>query len=408
MPAGASLGALREPQFRLFFGAQAFSVLGDGMVPVALAFAVLDLTGSASDLGIVLAARLLPLVGFLLVGGVVADRLSRRGVMVVSDLARFGSQGLMAALLIAGEAEIWQLAALQAINGTATAFFNPASTGLLPATVSPARLQEANVLRGLSLAGGEIAGPAVAGILVATAGAGWALAVDATTFVFSAALLAALRPAASARARHAGHSFLADLRDGWGEFRRRTWVWVTVVTAAFGNALNAAFVVLGPVVADRELGGPAAWAAIVTCVGIGSLLGGVLVLRLRPPRPLLAGLVAVGLSPLPMLLLGVMAPVAVIAAAGLLGGIGILMFNALWETTLQQHVPSESLSRVSAYDWFGSLAFQPLGLLIVGPVAAGLGVETTLLLAGALQLATVAAALSVRSVRHVTARPATG
>ncbi len=406
MPAGASLGALREPQFRRFFGAQAFSVLGDGMVPVALAFAVLDLTGSASDLGLVLAARLLPLVSLLLVGGVVADRLSRRSVMVASDLARFGSQGLMAALLIAGHAEIWQLAALQAVNGAATAFFNPASTGLLPATVSPARLQEANVLRGLSLAGGEIAGPVLAGILVATVGAGWALAVDATTFLISAALLGALRPRAAARGHAA--SFLADLRHGWGEFSRRTWVWVIVVTAALGNALNAAFVVLGPLVADRELGGPAAWAAIVSCVGIGSLLGGVLVLRLRPPRPLLAGLLAVGLSPLPMLLLGVMAPVVVIAAAGLLGGIGILMFNALWETTLQQHVPAESLSRVSAYDWFGSLAFQPLGLLIVGPVAAGVGVETTLLLAGVLQLGTVAAALAVPSVRQVAAQPATG
>lgn len=209
MKPGLSLAVLGERQFRLLFVGQSVSLLGDGIVGVALAFAVLGLTGSPSDLGFVLAARAASTVVFVLVGGVIADRLSRRAVMVTADLARVASQGLTAALLLADRAEVWQLAALQVVSEAATAAFYP---GLAPATVSPARLQQANALRGLAGSAGEIAGPAIAGALVATVGAGWALAADAATFAFSALALALLRVAPGQRA--GVQPFLRELRDG--------------------------------------------------------------------------------------------------------------------------------------------------------------------------------------------------
>jgi MFS family permease len=187
-----ALGALREREFRLLFTGQAISLLGDGMVGVALAFAVLDLTGSVTDLGIVFAARTIPLVVFLLVGGVFADRLPRRAVMLTADVVRLVTQGVIAALLITGHAEIWQLALTQAVYGTATAFFNPASTGLIPSVISAPRLQQANALRALAMAAGNVAGPAIAGILVAAASPGWALAVDSASFAASAFYLSRL------------------------------------------------------------------------------------------------------------------------------------------------------------------------------------------------------------------------
>ena len=162
----SSLDALREREFRLLFTGQIVSLLGDQMVTIALAFAVLDLTGSVSDLGWVIAAKTAPLVAFLLVGGVFADRLPRRAVMLTADLVRLGSQGAVAVLLLTHSARIWQIAVLQAVAGSASAFFNPASTGLTPLTVSAERLQQANALRGISMASAGIVGPAIGGAIV--------------------------------------------------------------------------------------------------------------------------------------------------------------------------------------------------------------------------------------------------
>jgi hypothetical protein len=183
-------------------------------------------------------------------------------------------------------------------------------------------------------------------------------------------------------------------------------VWAIVAGASLGNAVFAAFPVLGPVVAKRSLGGAAAWAAIAASVGVGALVGGLITLRVRPPRPLLAGTLAIALVVLPLFALAIPAPVVVIAGAALLAGLGMMVFNALWETALQRHVPARALSRVSAYDWFGSLVFQPIGLAVVGPAAAGLGVSSTLVLAGALQLAIVAAMLAVPDIRGLRATEA--
>lgn len=392
------LGVLRERPFRLVYGAQVASLLGDGITPVALAFAVLDLTGSATDLGLVLAARTLPMVGCLLAGGVVADRVSRRRVMIAADLVRFVGQGLLGVLLVTGSAKLWELAVLQAIVGAASGFFNPASSGLIPQVVSPARLQDANALRGVAMAVGGIAGPVVAGVLVATAGSGEALLADAVTFAVSAVLLArvsvAERVVTGPRA-----SFFADLRDGWRELRSRTWAWTMVAAFAIVNLLVAPFYVLGPLVARRELGGAAAWAAILAARGAGEVIGALAALQFRPARPLRAGLLASAVGCVPTMLLAAGAPALIICGAAVVSGAGVMVFNTLWETTMQSQIPPAALSRVSAYDWFGSLTFQPLGFALAGPLAGAIGVAATLWAAAGLELALVAALLMVRDVR---------
>ena len=239
------LGALQEREFRLFFTGQLVSLLGDAVTPFALAWAVLDLTGSARDLGFVIAAKTAPLVIFLLAGGVFADRLPRRGVMLTADVARMAVQAATAALLLSHTARIWELIVLQAFAGTGTAFFNPASTGLTPMTVSAGRLQEANALRGMSMGLTQFAGPALAGILIVTVGPGYALAIDAASFGVSAFYLACLHlpPHISLPPQ----SFARDLLDGWRDFVARTWVWLIVVCASLSNMMSSVWLVLAAV-----------------------------------------------------------------------------------------------------------------------------------------------------------------
>ena len=398
------MAVLRGREFRLLFGAQAVSVLGDRMVAVALAFAVLSVDGSASSVGIVLAARTLPLVACLLAGGVVADRVSRRAVMVVSDLVRVASQGATAGLLLSGGAHVWNLAALAAVTGAATGFFNPASTGLLPAIVPLEQLQQANGLRATAMSTGEILGPVLAGVLVAAAGAGWAIAVDAATFAGSAAFLAGLRVVPVGP--RASTSFWHELRDGWGAFRARTWVWGFVACAALGNVVWGAWSTLGPVVADRDLGGAAVWGTILAAMGVGALAGSVVAVRARPARPLLVSSLIGLLMAVPMALLAAGAPAALVAVGAVGAGASMMLGNSLWESTLQHNVPPEALSRVSSYDWFGSIAFTPIGYILWGPLADLIGIQAALWAACALLLVSNLAMLSVADIRRLTwARP---
>jgi predicted MFS family arabinose efflux permease len=398
------LDVLRGREFRLLFSGQAVSVLGDRMVAVALAFAVLEIGGSASDVGLVLAAGVFPLVASVLVGGVVADRASRRAVMVVADLVRVASQGTMAALLIAGVADVWMLALLAGVTGTATGFFNPASTGLLPEVVPAEQLQLANALRSSALSAGEILGPLAAGVLVATAGAGWAIAADAGTFVVSAACLVTLRVPARLAGRTS--SFLADLREGWVAFRSRRWVWAVVAYFSVGNILWGAWNGLGPVVADRDLGGAAAWSIVLAAVGAGALVGSLLATQVEPSRPLVFVALTDGLFALPLAFLAATPPVWLLACGALLSGAGMTLGMSVWESTLQRHIPGASLSRVSSYDWFGSLAFYPLGLAIWGPVAAAIGVSGSLWIAFGIGVAAILALLSVPDIRRLPATAA--
>jgi predicted MFS family arabinose efflux permease len=395
------LGALQEREFRLLFTGQIVSLLGDRMVIIALAFAVLDLTGSVADLGYVTAAYIAPLVAFLLVGGVFADRLPRRAVMLSADLVRLGSQGTAAGLLLSHQAHIWELIVLQAVAGSATAFFNPASTGLTPLTVTPERLQQANALRGMSMASAGIVGPAIGGALVAGVGPGWAIAVDAASFGASAIFLALLR--LPVHVKLPPQSFLRDLREGWVEFTSRTWVWVIVLAASLGNMMTAWFFVLGAAISKAHLGGVGAWALILSAFAAGNLVGSVVALRVHVRRPLFFASSLLLPLAIPISLLALRAPAWAIAVGAVAAGAGNMIFNSLWETALQQHVPAAALSRVAAYDWFGSLAFQPLGLAIVGPVAAGIGQRATLWIAAAGVTAMTLLAVGTPSVRELEA-----
>jgi MFS family permease len=395
---------LGEPDFRrLFFGRTA-SLIGDGIAPVALAFAVLDLTGSATDLGLVFAGHALVVTALVLVGGVYADRLSPRLAMLGADLVRVVSTGLIAALLLAGVAEIWEIAVLYAVDGAATAFFNPASDALLPAIVPPARLQEASALLNFSRSAGRFAGPALAGIVLAVGSPGWALAIDASTFAISAACLVGVRAPRVAVA--AGASFLVDLREGWSEFASHTWLWTIVIAASVVNALFfPAFQVLGPVVAQAELGGSDAWALIAAAAGAGAIVGAVLGFVLRPGRPLFVSEALGLLFGLPVVFLALPATTALIAAAAVVSNVVGTFGQVIWESTWVGHVPAAARSRVSAYDWFGSLALEPIGLALVGPISAGIGISTTLWGIAAIMLLCQVAVLSVPSVRRLRALP---
>ena len=401
--AGTELfGALRERQFRLLWLGQATSTLGDGLVPVALSFAVIStLNRSATALGVVLAAHILPLVLFVLAGGVWADRLPRQVVMLVSDVIRGAVQATIAVLLLTGSAEVWHLAVLIAVYGTAEAFFQPAATGLVPATVSPPRLQQANALLGLSRSMAFVVGPAIAGVVAATTNPGIVFVVDAATFAVSATSLALLR---LPRSRREGErkSFFADLQGGWHELLAHTWLWVIVAWAStFLFMVIAPFLTLGPVIAKQSLGGAAAWGIIAAGWGAGSLCGGLLALRWKPARPMfVCTILALPIAPA-IALLALRAPAPLIAAAQSIGGLGMGFFGAVWQTTLQQHVREEALSRVSAWDWMGSFAFLPLGFILAGPVSHAIGISTTLWIAVGYLVVSTLAVLLVPSVRNL-------
>jgi MFS family permease len=395
-------GALRERQFRLLWLGQATSTLGDGLVPVALAFAVIQsLDRGPTALGIVLAAQTLPMVAFVLAGGVWADRLPRQMVMLVSDVIRGTVQAMLAILLLTGTAEVWHLALLMAIYGTAQAFFQPAATGLVPATISPQRLQQANALLGLSRSLAFVVGPAVAGVIAATTNPGIVFAFDAVTFGVSATSLALLRLSRSRRPG-TGQSFFADLKGGWHELVSHTWLWVIVAwAAAFLGIVVAPYMTLGPVIAKESLGGPAAWGMIAAGWGVGTVVGGLIAMRWKPLRPMLVCCAAVLLIAPAMILLALRAPAPLIAALNAVGGSGMGLFTALWQTTLQQHVPEEALSRVSAWDWMGSYLFLPLGLVLAGPISDVIGVSETLWISVAFIVLSTIAVLLVPDVRNL-------
>ena len=397
------LGALHERNFRLYFMGQLTSAVGTGMTPVALSFAVLALPhGSASDVGAVLAAETVPLVIFLLLGGVAGDRLGRRRVMLGADVLRASAQTALGAWILFGHPPLWGFLVLSALVGSGTAFFVPALTGLIPQIVSPERLRQANALNGLSFSIGGIVGPSVAGVIVAVASPGWAILADALSYVVSVASLAALRMGPAPQSTP--ESFFAQLHRGWSEFWGRTWLWSIVLSASMFNLVTIApYFVFGAVIAKESLGGATAWGTILAAQGAGAVLGGITMLRVHIKRPLVAGGLSLLVWPFPLLALAYVAPVPVIAIGAFLGGASFAVFDTQWQTTMQREVPAEVLSRVSAYDWFGSLVFLPVGYAIAGPVASVVGIRTVFFAGAAYMCAAVAALMLVPSIRHMRA-----
>lgn len=396
-PAGR-LGALEERQFRLLWLARTTSSVGDSLVPVALAFALLqELDASAGELGLVLAAFSLSRVAFTLAGGVWADRLERRRLMMACDLVRAGVELFTFVALLSGRMELWMFAVTAALFGAASAFFGPASTGLVAETASRPRLQQANALLSVSDSATQIAGPAVSGLLVALVGPAWVFGLDGATFLASTAFLAGLQVAP--RARAVRQRFLADLAAGWREVTARSWLWSSLVAFSLSNLAVATFFVLGPVVFEAELGGASDWGLAMAISGVGGLLGSVVALRLRPRRPLVWAFVVWTATALPPMALVRPLPAAAVGVAAATSFAGVTLGNAIWEATLQEHVPRDVLSRVSSYDWLVSLVFMPVGFALAGPAAEVLGTETTLWAAAALAGGAHLAVLALPSVR---------
>jgi MFS family permease len=390
-----------EP-FRLLFAGQALSVVGDRITPVAIAFAVLAI-GDVTDLGIVLAAGGIPFALFAIAGGVVSDRVGRREVMIASDVIRTVSQGVTAALLLSGRAEVWMLVVLSAVYGTSAAVFMPALIGLIPQTVPPERIQEANALLGVTRSVGHVAGPALAGVIIAIGGPGEAIALDAVTFALSAACLIALRPRAGAPepVEHEDR-FAASLRAGWREVRARAWLtWGLAAMAAYHVFVLPAVFALGPALAEEELSGASSWAAIVACFGIGTVAGNLLALRLRLRRPVLVAAVALVGASTQAAIIGSGLGTTGIAALEMLAGVAVSLFFTLWDTSIQEQIPPQAVSRVSSYDFAVSLGLMPIGMALAGPIAGELGLHTTLLAMSAAGVALALVWLAVPDVRRV-------
>jgi MFS family permease len=394
---------LADRTVRRLFAARSISVLGDMLVPVALAFAILDITHDAAALGVVLAARALPAVVFLLVGGALGDRYPRRTIMVASNLVACATQLGIGVVILANGGPIWAIAALTAVRGAVSAFFNPASTAAVSAVAEPGRRQPTFALFSLVGTICEVSGPAVAGLLLLAVSPGWVLVIDAGTFLVSALLIGSCGPLGSPSGTARRESFWRTMTGGWVYVRRTRWLVVLIASATiYQFSLLSSVQVLGPLVADRSLGGSSAWAAVLTALGAGGVLGSWLGLRFQSQRPLLRGyqlmLFAAGPT---LLLLAIPAPLPVLICSEFAAGAIVTYFSTVENAVIGGHVPAGMLSRVDAVNRFGSMALRPLGMALVGPVAAAIGLTTTLVGGALLTLAAVAAPLAFREVRDL-------
>jgi MFS family permease len=398
------LGVLRHRDFRNLFLGQSASAVGDQVVIVALALYITQRTGSATDLGVVLAAQALPLIALILFGGVWADRMARQRIMIAADLARASLHGLLAALILTGGASVAEMIVIEALFGAARAFFQPAYTGLLPQTIPEAYVQEAQALSSTTANLAILIGPALGTGLFVWLGAGEAFAFDAATFVLSAALLARVRarPRAGADAGPAPGSVLHDLRAGWHEVASRPWVWVTI--SAFSGAVLCAYAqwyALAPIVARDVYGSASRFGVLESVAGGGAVIGALVGIRWRPARPMLAGLPLTLFWPMESIAFALAGPFVAVIVLAFLAGLGFSLFEVWWETALVRHIPPRALSRVSAYDWLGSLALLPVGFAVAGPLAAALGARTVLGVGAAAAFVMLALALLPRSTRAV-------
>jgi MFS family permease len=388
---------LRHKSFRRQFIAQAVSMTGTTLAPVAMAFGVLDVTGSATALSLVLGSYALPQLALMPVGGVWADRLPRHLVMMATDLTRFVAQTAFGVCLLTGHAPLAALMALQVFNGVASAFNRPARLGLTKATAPAGMFQQASALLAMTDDITGIIGPLAAGILAVSIGPGWALVIDGATYLGSALLLSSLRLPWSKPARG---GFREDLREGWMEVRKRAWLWSSVAYFALFNLVYAVFVVLGPVRLHSRHGGALQWGAVAAAMSIGSLCGNALALRITT-RYLLRWPRIMQFAAIPLIVaLALNAPPVVLIATAFLMGVVISFPDALWYTALQQEVPGPAISRVSSFDVLGSAAGRPVGYALAA-VLLNVGSATSLLAIAIVVFLAIVATLAVRETRHL-------
>jgi MFS family permease len=395
--------ALRLRNFRLLFAGRAISYVGTYLAPIAVAFAVLDLGGSATEVGLSFAAWTFAQVSTLAFGGVLGDRLPRRTVMIAGDSASFAVRLAMGLLLVTGHARIWELIVLQGLGGATVAFYNPAFYGLVREIVPTELLQEANGYLAIARFAAFPLGAAVGGTIVATVGSGTALLFDGGTYAASALLLAGIRVTSHASA---GAGFLRDLRDGWSAFVEHAWVPIlTLWIALYFLITYAPFFVLGPVVADHSMEGARSWAPVVTGEGIGALLGGLAGLRIKPRRPLVVAGALFMLTAVQNVLLAYAPHVVLLAPAALLAGFAFSLASVVWDTCVQRTIAPDKLARVAAYGWMGAMVFLPAGYALAGPVSAVIGTRADLLIAAGWVLVSTLVILQLRSVRSVSFEP---
>ena len=391
--------------FRLLVGDRLLAMSSVGFSLVGVSFAVLNVTGSPTDLSYVLAAQIAPTLVFTLLGGVLADRISPQVVLIAANLAVMTGEGGFGILVLTTHPPLWAMIALESLTGTGSAMLSPSQQALLPRVVSAELLQEASSISRLGMNSGQMAGAAVGGLVVAAVGPGWALLASGVCMSGTIPMLLSIRvrrSPADAMAREHQPSMLRELREGWTEFRSHTWLWATVIQYCLTMmAWNAGFQVLGPVVARQHLGGPAAWGAITACEGVGLILGGIVSLRYTPRRPmmLVAGTGgALGLSPLA---LGLSLPLAVICVVAFALGALVEVMMVQWTVAMTTRIPSDKIARVSSYDTLGSVCAMPIGALVAGPLSAAIGVPSTEFAAAALMAVVAALTFIPRDIRTI-------
>lgn len=395
----------RIPRYRILLAARFVSNVGNGMAPIALAFGVLSLDGAdAGSLSLVTTAQMIPLVTFLLVGGVAADRFGRSQLVGSTDIIGSAVVAISAIAFLTDNASVPLLCVNGFIFGVLNALWYPAFSGLMPMIVPGPLLQGANSILGFGANVGYTIGASVAGFIVATAGPGWGLLGDATSFLVAGLLVLSLRLPKSfgENTDEDRTSMITQLRVGWTEFSSRRWIVLIVGSFAFYHLAFEAFIaVLAPVHMKEEFDGARAMGTMMFGFGVGSILGTALAFRFKPHRPLL---IAVGVMPIGaawMLATGLSAPLWILFVTAMGTGVAVDVMYANWMTTLQTNVPEEALSRVGSYDAFGSLAFAPLGLLLAGPMADGIGARASLLIMGTIALVAVLTPLWSGEVRHL-------
>jgi MFS family permease len=386
--------------FRLLLADRLIAPAAFAFSLVGVAFAVLDGTGSTADLSYVLAAQIAPSLVFTLLGGVFADRMPPQRVIIAGNLMIALGEGAFGLLVLTGHALLWQMIVLECVTGTGVALFYPASQALLPRIVPGELLTEASALSRLAMNAGQMGGAAVAGLVVAAIGPGWALSICGAGMVGTVPVLMRLRAASGERSPAAG--MLRELRDGWSEFRSRTWLWATCAQySAILAAWYGGFQVLGPAVARAHLGGPAAWGAITAAESVGLIAGGVVSLRFTPRRPMLFVVLIGATIAVPTLSLAMLWPLPLVCLCAFGVGLAIEAMMVQWTVAMATHIPADRLARVSSYDALGSTMAMPVGAVAAGPLAAVIGVSATQYAAVALILASSALALIPRQIRTI-------
>jgi MFS family permease len=402
--------AIRD--FRLLLADRLIAPASVGFSIVGVSFAVLRTTNSATDLSYVLAAQIAPSLVFALIGGVAADRFPPQRVIIAANLIMALGEGTFGVLVLTGRPPLGAMIGLEALTGTGIAIFYPASQALLPRLVPRGLLQEASAISRLGMNTGQMSGAAAAGLLVAAAGPGWALSICGIGMVATVPPLLSIRSGRESLRPAMGNdaedntepamapNMLAELREGWSEFRSHTWLWVIV--AQFCIVMMAwygAFAVLGPVVARDHLGGPAAWGAITSADAFGLIAGGLVSLRFTPRRPMLFVVLtgaAVAISPLS---LAMVLPLAAVCVASFGLGVFVEMMMVQWTVAMARNIPPAKLARVSSYDVLGSVMAMPAGALIAGPLGTAIGISSAQYAAAAVIVVASALAIIPRDIR---------